>query len=79
MTFIDDFSRHTWVYFLRKKSEILSINQTFVEYIENQFSVSTKISRSDFGEEYMPHEFYNFLHHKDILSVLLSIYSSKMG
>jgi hypothetical protein len=28
LTFIDHFSRYTWVYFLRKKSEVLSISKT---------------------------------------------------
>jgi hypothetical protein len=35
VTFIDDFSQYTWAYFLRAKSEVLSIFQTFVPYIEN--------------------------------------------
>ena len=34
VTFIDDFSRYTWVYFLRSKSEVLSVFQTFVAYVE---------------------------------------------
>ena len=34
VTFIDDFSRYTWVYFLRSKFEVLSVFQTFVAYVE---------------------------------------------
>ena len=34
VTFIDDFSQYTWVYFLRSKSEVLSVFQTFVAYVE---------------------------------------------
>ena len=33
--FIDDFSRYTWVYFLRSNSKVLSGFRTFVTYIEN--------------------------------------------
>jgi len=35
VTFINDFSRYTWVYFLRSKSEVMSVFQTFVTFIEN--------------------------------------------
>lgn len=68
VTFIDDFSWYSWVYFLRSKSEDFSIFQTFVAYIETQFSTSIKILRSDSGGEYMSLEFYDFLRHKGIVS-----------
>jgi len=63
VTFIDDFSRYTWVYFVWSKSEVMSVLQTFVTFIEN-----IKILRSDSSEEYMSHEFHDFLHHKGIVS-----------
>ncbi|KAA8542248.1 hypothetical protein F0562_023616 [Nyssa sinensis] len=68
VTFIDDFSRYTWVYFLWAKSEVLSVFQNFVAYIENQFSTCIKMLRFDSGGEYMSREFYDFLHHKGIVS-----------
>jgi hypothetical protein len=68
VTFIDDFSWYTWVYFLRVKSEVLSVFQTFVTYIENQFFTVIKMLRSNSGGEYMSHEFHDFLHHKGIVS-----------
>ena len=51
LTFIDDFGRYTWVYFLRLKSKVLSIFQTFVAYVETQFSTGTKILRFDSSGE----------------------------
>jgi hypothetical protein len=66
VTFIDDFSRYTSVYFLQSKSEVLSVFQTFVAYVKTQFSTSTKILGFDSGGEYMSHEFHNFLNHKGI-------------
>jgi hypothetical protein len=74
VTFIDDFSWYTLVYFLWSKFEILSVFQTFVAYFETQFFTSIKILRSDSGEEYMSHEFHDFLNHRNCLSVLLSLY-----
>jgi hypothetical protein len=68
VTFIYDFSWYTWVYFLRVKSEVLYVFQTFVAYIENQFSTGIKMLRSDSGGEYISHEFHDFLHHKGIVS-----------
>jgi transposase InsO family protein len=56
------------VYFLQAKSEVLFVFQTFVAYIEKQFSTGIKILRSDSGREYMFHEFHDFLHHKGIVS-----------
>jgi hypothetical protein len=68
VTFVNDFSRYTWVYFLRAKSKVLYVFQNFVAYIENQFSTCIKMLKSDFGGEYMFHEFHDFLHHKGIVS-----------
>lgn len=34
VTFIDDYSRFTWVYFLRSKSEVFSVFKSFFAYIE---------------------------------------------
>jgi len=68
VTFIDDFSRYTWVYFLRAKSKVLSVFQNFVVHIENQFSTCIKMLRFDSGGEYMSHEFHDFLHQKGIVS-----------
>ena len=68
VTFIDDFSRYTWVYFLRSKSEVFAIFRQFATYVETQFSTPIKILRSDSGGEYMSSEFHEFLHHKGIVS-----------
>jgi hypothetical protein len=77
VTFIDDFNRYTWVYFLRAKSEVLSVFQNFVAYTENQFSTGIKMLRYDSGGEYMSNEFHDFLHHKrDCILAFLSSYSS---
>ncbi|KAL6315734.1 hypothetical protein AAG906_006596 [Vitis piasezkii] len=44
VTFIDDFSCFTWVYFLRAKAEVFSIFKRFLALIETQFSASIKRS-----------------------------------
>jgi len=61
VTFIDDYNRFTWVYFLRSKSEVSSVFKLFFAYIETQFSIGIKVLRYDSGGEYMSHEFQDFL------------------
>jgi transposase InsO family protein len=68
VTFINDYSRFTWVYFLRSKADVFSTFQTFVAYVETQFSTYIKILRLDSGREYMSHAFQSFLEQKGILS-----------
>lgn len=68
VTFIDDYSCFTWVYFLRSKADVFSMFQTFVALIETQFSICIKVLRSDSGGEYMSHNFQNYLQQKGILS-----------
>lgn len=47
MTFIDDYSKFTWVYFLHSKSKVFSVFKTFYAYIETQFSIRIKVLKSD--------------------------------
>jgi len=68
VTFIDDYSRFTWVYFIRSKCEVLSVFKTFLAYIETQFSTGIKVLRSDSGGEYMSRDFHELLLQKGIIS-----------
>jgi transposase InsO family protein len=68
VTFIDDYSHFTWVYFLCSKADVFSTFKTFVAYIETQFSTCIKTLRSDCEGEYMSHTFQYFLQQKGILS-----------
>ena len=52
LTFIDDYSRKTWVYFLMKKYETFSKFEEFKAMVEKQSGHQIKILRSDRGGEY---------------------------
>jgi len=39
LTFIDDFSRCTWVYFLKLKSEVFNMFLAFKAFVENNLDV----------------------------------------
>ncbi|RVX11444.1 Retrovirus-related Pol polyprotein from transposon RE1 [Vitis vinifera] len=67
VTFIDDHSRFTWVYFLRSKSEVFHTFTKFLAYVDNQFSTSIKTLRINFGGEYLSTEFQVFLASKGII------------
>ncbi|GJV20865.1 retrovirus-related pol polyprotein from transposon TNT 1-94 [Tanacetum coccineum] len=52
ITFIDDYSRYTYVYLIKEKSESLDVFKVFKAEVENQLNRKIKIVRSDRGEEY---------------------------
>ncbi|KAL9269425.1 Retrovirus-related Pol polyprotein from transposon TNT 1-94-like protein [Drosera capensis] len=61
ITFIDDYLRYVWVYFMKEKFETLSMYKIFKEYIEKELGTMMQCLRSDNGDEYTPNEFKTFL------------------
>ncbi|KAL5703600.1 hypothetical protein ACHQM5_022129 [Ranunculus cassubicifolius] len=51
--FTDDYSRFTWVYPMRRKSEMPSHFENFLNLIKNQFNTTIKLFQSDGGTEYV--------------------------
>ena len=60
VTFIDDFSRKMWIYFIRAKSEVLQKFQHFVNLMETTTGQRVKTLRSDNGGEYTSTAFSDF-------------------
>jgi hypothetical protein len=58
--FIDDHSRKTWIYFLKKKDGVLAKFQEFKAQVENLTGRKIKVLRSDNGGEYTSKYFNNF-------------------
>nr|CAN66871.1 hypothetical protein VITISV_021425 [Vitis vinifera] len=58
--FIDDFTRMTWVFFMKQKSEVFSIFKKFKSFVEKQSGCYIKTLRSDKGMEYTSSQFGNF-------------------
>ncbi|RVW87252.1 Retrovirus-related Pol polyprotein from transposon RE1 [Vitis vinifera] len=67
VTFVDDFSRMTWIYFMKNRSEVFSHFCVFSAKIKTQYDVSVKILRSDNGKEYVSNSFQNYMSHNGIL------------
>uniref|UniRef100_A0A2N9FCY2 Integrase catalytic domain-containing protein n=1 Tax=Fagus sylvatica TaxID=28930 RepID=A0A2N9FCY2_FAGSY len=61
VSFVDDWSRFTWIYFLHRKSEVMQVFKQFHAMVCTQFNKKIKILRSDSGGEYIPKEFKAFL------------------
>ena len=57
VSFIDEFSRKTWIYFMNNKDEVFSNLNEFKALIENHTENKIKTFRSDNGGEFTSNEF----------------------
>ena len=53
VSFIDDCTRMTWVFFLKKKSEVFEKFVSFYTLVQTQFQTQIQILRSDNGGEFV--------------------------
>lgn len=67
VTFIDCYSRMTWIYLMRHKDEVFSCFQNFHALVKNQFQVQVNVLRTDNGTEYVNNIFGDFMANQGIL------------
>uniref|UniRef100_A0A2N9GKR4 Integrase catalytic domain-containing protein n=1 Tax=Fagus sylvatica TaxID=28930 RepID=A0A2N9GKR4_FAGSY len=67
VSFIDDFTRFTWFFPLKYKSQVLESFKHFKSTMENILDYKLKILRSDCGGEYSKSEFQSFCSSNGIL------------
>jgi transposase InsO family protein len=60
VVFIDDFSRKSWIFFMKTKGQVFSWFQEFKDLVENQIGKKIRVLRSDNGGEYTSKEFMDF-------------------
>ncbi|KAH9726925.1 hypothetical protein KPL70_008466 [Citrus sinensis] len=61
VTFIDDFSRYVWAFFMKEKSEAFSKFKEFKEIVEGEVEQKIRCLRTDNGGEYSSGEFSQYL------------------
>ncbi|KAI4312513.1 hypothetical protein MLD38_037320 [Melastoma candidum] len=61
VTFIDDYSRYVWVYFMKEKSEALQKFKEFKNKAECDLQTKVRCLRTDNGGEYTSNEFAEYL------------------
>jgi len=60
VTFIDDFSRKVWIYFMRTKDEVFSRFKDFKAQVDNLTGNKIKVLRSDNRGVYTSNNFMDF-------------------
>jgi len=59
LTIVDDYSRYTWIFPLKQKSEVVKILENFVIFkIQTQLGTTIKVIRSDNGTEFFMTNFF---------------------
>ncbi|KAJ9542182.1 LOW QUALITY PROTEIN: hypothetical protein OSB04_028688 [Centaurea solstitialis] len=66
LVIVDDYSRFTWVYFLRTKDETSGLIKPFVIRMENKTNLRVKVIRSDNGTEFKNADLNSFCEEKGI-------------
>lgn len=67
LTIVDDYSRATWVYLLKDKSEIVNHINNFCKMVATQFETKVNVIRSDNGTKFVSTKVHTFLHDEGIL------------
>ncbi|CAI7893773.1 unnamed protein product [Closterium sp. NIES-53] len=74
ITFLDDFSRLSWVTLVKTKDEVAKVFKRWIRYAEREAGAKVKILRSDQGGEYMGKDLESFLEDKGITHQLSVAY-----
>lgn len=79
ITFIGDFSRKVFVYFMEDKTDVLSKFKKFKALMENKLNKTIKAIRTDSGKEYINHAFKNYLIQEGIVHHTTNPYSPEQN
>ncbi|GJU95269.1 retrovirus-related pol polyprotein from transposon TNT 1-94 [Tanacetum coccineum] len=79
LVIIDEYSRYTWVYFLKKKSQAPETIMSFIKRVENQNDIKVKQLRTNNGTEFRISILVNFCDKKGISQNFSSPYTLKQN
>ncbi|WVZ01111.1 hypothetical protein V8G54_027180 [Vigna mungo] len=75
VTFVDEFSRMTWVFLIKLKSEALEVFKRYKNQVENESERQIKLLRTDGGGEYTSHEFKKYCSDQGIIHEITAPYT----
>ena len=52
VSFIDDYSKFTWIYLLKNRSDVYQVFLNFQQFVERKFERKIKTMQTDWGGEY---------------------------
>ncbi|GJW93270.1 retrovirus-related pol polyprotein from transposon TNT 1-94 [Tanacetum coccineum] len=79
LVIVDEYSRYTWVYFLKKKSHVPETIIFFIKRVENQNDIKVKQIRTDNGIEFRNRILINFCDEKGISKNFSSPYKPEQN
>jgi hypothetical protein len=79
LSFIDDFSRKTWIYFLHEKSEAFTMFKRYKACVEKKTGAYLKCLRTDRGGEFNSNEFEEFCKENGITRQLTTAYTPQQN
>ncbi|GKA76982.1 retrovirus-related pol polyprotein from transposon TNT 1-94 [Tanacetum coccineum] len=79
LVIVDEYSRYTWVHFLKKKSQAPEIIMSFIRMVENQNEVKVKQIKTDNGVEFRNLELESFYDEKGISQNFSSPYTPEQN
>jgi hypothetical protein len=77
--FIDNFSRKSWIFFMKTKGHVFNRFQEFKALLENQTGRKIKVLRTDNGGEYTSKEFNDFCAGEGIRRELIVPYNTQQN
>ncbi|KAM7488108.1 hypothetical protein LguiB_025592 [Lonicera macranthoides] len=79
ISFIDDFSRKTWIYFLVEKSEAFATFKIYKNRVEKEIGSYIKCLRTNRGGEFTSQEFIDFCNENGIRRQLTAAYTPQQN
>jgi transposase InsO family protein len=79
LVIVDDYSRFTWMFFLKDKSETQEVLKKFLRRAQNEFDAKVKKIRSDNGTKFKNTQLEDFLDEEGIKHEFLAPYTPQQN